>query len=233
MMFRLCLILLCTLLLPGVAAAQRFPAAPHVYVTGEAVEKRAPDFVEIAFSVSRTGDDVAAVKQEVDRITDRVWQAAQQIGIERADFEATGFSVTPEFDFVDGRREARGTRVSRQFTTRLRDMAKFDAWSEALVQAGVKELPGVTVDVDRREEKEAELRLSALKNARSEAERLATALGQTITGVHTISDTPIGDGGGVPFKMARMEAAAPEAPTLPDHVELRVETYAVFLMQSQ
>ncbi len=229
-MTRLCLIALCSLLLTGNALANRFPSQPHIYVTGEAEQKLTPDFVEVGFTVARTGADVAATMQEVDAITDRVWQAAQKLGIPRDDFEATGFAVNPMFDFEDGKRHYRGTQVSRQFTTRLRDMDRFDDWSEALVRAGVQDVPGIRVDVDRREEREAALRVTALQNARTEADRLAAALGQAITGVHTISDTPIGDGGGVQFRVSAMARTPEQAPTLPDQVELRVEAYAVFLM---
>lgn len=218
-------------LLPGLASADRFPPHPHVYVTGEAVEKLSPDFVETSFMVRRTGADVAATKREVDTITDRVWAAARTLGIARDDFEATGFSVSPVHDFEDGKRHYRGTQVSRQFTARLRDMAKFDAWTEALVQAGVQDVPGVRVDVDRREAREAELRVAALQNARNEADRLAKALDQAVTGVHTISDSPIGDNGGMHFRMMASEAAPEQAPTLPDRVEIRVQAYAVFTLQ--
>ena len=227
------LLALFALLLTAPVAAERFPAAPHVYVTGEAVEKLAPDFVVVHFSVNRTGADVAATKQQVDAITERAWKAAQAVGIARKDFEATGFSVMPAYDFENGKRIYRGTQVSRQFTARLREMGKFNAFSEQLVQAGVQDVPGISVDVDQREAKEAALRITALQNARSEAEQLVAALGQTITGVHTISDTPIGDGGGVPFKAMRMEASAPDAPSLPDYVELRAEAYVVFLMMAK
>jgi uncharacterized protein len=231
-MTRVCLIAL-ALLLPATVLAERFPSQPHIYVTGEAVEKLAPDFVQIGFAVARTGADVAATKQEVDAITDRVWRAARELGIARADFEATGFSVNPMYDFDGGQRRYRGTQVSRQFTARLRDMDRFNALSEALVQAGVQEVPGISVDVDDREDKEAGLRLVALKNAREEAERMAAALGQVITGVHTISDTPIGDGGGVMVRSMAMRAAPEEAPSLPDRVELRVQAYAVFSMMAK
>jgi uncharacterized protein len=226
-------IILLALLLCGPAAAERFPSQPHIYVSGEAVEKLAPDFVQVAFMVARTGADVVATKQEVDAITDRVWRAASEIGIARADFEATGFSVNPMYDYQDGKRIYRGTQVSRQFTARLRDMDRFNAWSEALVQAGVQDVPGISVDVDHREAKEATLRISALQNAQREAQRMAEALGQVVTGVYTISDTPIGQGGGMEVAMMSMRAAPDEAPSLPDHVELRVQAYAVFTMMAK
>jgi len=228
----LLLMLACTLL-PALAAAQRFPAQPHIYVGGEAVARMPPDFVEVNFMVARTGADVAATKQAVDAITERVWTASSALGIARADFESTGFSINPMYDFEDGKRLYRGTQVSRQFTARLRDIEKFNAWSEAVVQAGVQDLPGVSVDVDARDEKEAELRVVALQNARVEAERLAAALGQVVTGVHTISDSPIGDSGPVQFRAMEMKAGADQAPTLPDTVELRVQAYAVFTIAAK
>jgi len=218
----------------GTAMADRFPTGPHLYVTGEAVEKLAPDFVETSFMVARTGADVPATKKEVDAITDKVWAAAKKVGIAKEDFQATGFSVNPMYDFEEGKRVYRGTQVSRQFLVKLRSMDKFNAWSEALVQTGVQDIAGISVNVDKREEKEAALRVTALKNARAEAERLAGALDQVVTGVHTISDSPIGEGGGGIRALAmRMDKASEEAPTLPDHVELRVESYVVFTMMKK
>lgn len=222
-----------SLMLTGVAMAERFPTGPHLYVTGEAVEKLTPDFVETNFMVARTGADVAATKQEVDAITEKVWAAAKKIGIARSDFQATGFSVNPMYDYDNGKRSYRGTQVSRQFSVKLRNMDKFNAWSEALVQAGVQDVAGISVNVDKRDEKEAALRVTALKNARTEAERLAAALGQAVTGVHTISDTPIGEGGGIRTMTMRMDKAADRAPTLPDHVELQAEAYVVFTMMKK
>ncbi len=226
--------LLTSLTCAGTAMADRFPTGPHLYVTGEAVEKLKPDFVETSFMVARTGADVPATKKDVDAITDKVWAAAKKIGIAKEDFQATGFAVNPMYDFEEGKRLYRGTQVSRQFSVKLRNMDKFNAWSEALVQAGVQDVAGITVNVDKREEKEAALRITALKNAKAEAERLAGALDQVVTGVHTISDTPIGDGGGGIRTMAmRMDKAGESAPTLPDHVELRAEAYVVFTMMKK
>ncbi|NQD35730.1 SIMPL domain-containing protein [Permianibacter sp. IMCC34836] len=223
-----------TFALTGTAMADRFPAGPHLYVTGEAVEKLKPDFVETSFMVARTGADVPATKKEVDAITDKVWAAAKKTGIAREDFQATGFSVNPMYDYEDGKRIYRGTQVSRQFNVKLRNMDKFNAWSEALVQTGVQDIAGISVNVDQREEKEAALRVTALKNAKLEAERLAGALDQVVTGVHTISDSPIGEGGGGIRAMAmRMDKASEGAPTLPDHVELRAEAYVVFTMMKK
>jgi uncharacterized protein YggE len=149
------------------------------------------------------------------------------------DFEATGHSINPMYDFVNGKREYRGTQVSRRFTARLRDMDTFNAWSEALVKAGVQDVPGVVVNVDGRDKKEAELRITALRNARAEATRLAAALDQVVTGVYTISDTPIGEGGGMRLRMAAKDAGQHQAPTLPDTVELTVQAYAVFTMMAK
>jgi len=223
-----------TLLVTGAAMADRFPAGPHLYVTGEAIEKLKPDFVETHFMVARTGADVPATKKEVDAITDKAWAAAKKIGITREDFQATGFAVNPMYDYKDGNRLYRGTQVSRQFNVKLRDMDKFNSWSEALVQAGVQDIAGINVNVNQREEKEATLRVTALKNARTEAQRLAAALDQMVTGVHTISDTPIGEGGGGIRAMSMKVGAAPEsAPSLPDHVELRAESYVVFTMMKK
>ncbi len=227
--------LLTTVITAGTAMADRFPQGPHLYVTGEAVEKLKPDFVETSFMVARDGADVPATKKAVDDITEKVWAAAKKVGIAKEDFQATGFTVNPMYDYDGGKRVHRGTQVSRQFSVKLRDMNKFNAWSEALVQAGVQDVAGISVNVDKRDEKEAALRITALKNAKAEAERLAGALDQVVTGVHTISDTPIGDGGGGIRTMAmRMDKAGAEsAPTLPDHVELRAEAYVVFTMMKK
>lgn len=226
--------LLTTVITSGTTMADRFPSNPHLYVTGEAVEKLKPDFVETSFMVSRDGADVPATKKAVDDITEKVWAAAKKIGIAKEDFQATGFTVNPMYDYDGGKRVHRGTQVSRQFSVKLRDMNKFNAWSEALVQAGVQDVAGISVNVDKREEKEAALRITALKNAKAEAERLAGALDQVVTGVHTISDSPIGEGGGGIRTMAmRMDKAGESAPTLPDHVELRAEAYVVFTMMKK
>lgn len=215
----------------ALADGSRFPQTPHIYVTGEATSKLAPDFVETQFTVARTGAQISDSKKKVDDIANKVYAAAQQLGIKREDYQATDFSVQPQYDYDQGKRIYRGTRVARSFTVKLRNMDKIGDWNNALVKAGVDEIAGFSVNVDGREEKLAALRVDALKKAREEAERLSAALGQKIVSVHTISDTPISDGGGVMVRAMLMKAPAGEAaPELPDTLELQAQAYVVFTM---
>jgi len=214
--------------------SDRFPAGPHLYVTGRAVEEHKPDFVETRFSVELTGFDLPAIKKEVDAITNVAWASAKRLGIAQDDFQVTGFSTRRKQNYTNGEMIDLGTEISRQFEVKLRSMDRkdeFNAWSQALFETGLNEIGHVGVDVDGREEKEAALRVTALRNAKAEADRLAGALDQVVTGVHTISDSPFGEGVNTGDGYCRKEGAGDEgAPALPDRVVLTAEVYVLFTM---
>ncbi len=160
------------LLASATVANERF-----VTTKGEATIEAPPDFVKISMALLGVGPDLAQIKADVDARTERVLAAAAQLGIAGADIESEGLRVSREYESDRNDNETlRGYEVSRNIEVKLRAIAKYEEFAQALIDAKVDTVEEVEVDVDDRQALDQRALVAATRNARSEALAIATEL---------------------------------------------------------
>jgi hypothetical protein len=181
------------LALAATAAAQDEPRN-GLHVTGHGAVTQEPDVARFTFEVVRQGNDAAALKREVDRITAAVVALAEGLGVARADVTAAVIEVRPEYRYVDGRSLLEGVNVSRTIAVKLRDLERYGDLSTGAVDAGVNQILGVSLDVDDRHAIERKALDAAIADAAGEAAHVAGELGMKlgrVLEVHVDEDMPV------------------------------------------
>lgn len=165
-------------------------------VEAEGVAKAKPEEMTIHVGVVSTGPTAAAALEANNRKMQRVIEAIRAEGIGDSDLKTSELTVEPQF--ADDRRDARdvdiiGFEASNKITLTTRRLDRAGLFISSLFEAGANDIDGpmfqLEEDTERRVSREAEL--AALREARSQAETTAEALGMRVWRVLRISDREI------------------------------------------
>lgn len=162
--------------------------------------------------------DPDALREARDRLEERsatLIRTLEEAGLERDAITAGSLSVQPEHiaspQRGDQERETLiRTRLERPFQIQVDDLDQLPVLLDALTEAGVNALDGVTYDLSDRDAATDEALVKALEKARHKAELMAETLGVSLGPVLTISETqaPVY----APRMMAMSAAAMESAP---------------------
>jgi uncharacterized protein YggE len=212
------------LLLSAPAGAQDLAATLPVVVTaGEGMLQRAPDraFVTVAVE-ARAKSPRDAQRQNADAMAE-VLKRLSDARVPKDSIRTLGYGLEQEFDFVQGRRVARGFVARNAVEVRVDDVTRIGEVVDTVVQGGATTVSGIRFDLQDRAAVEREALRLAVADARARAEAAASGAGRTIDRIIRIEDaraSPMPP----PRPMAAMAMrteAAQETPIEPGVIEVR------------
>ncbi len=175
--------------LTSLAFADGLPTVPYLYVQGSAEVVKNADLVSLRFKLSEVNKEVAAANKAVQAQAAKVFELLKVTGISDEDVIAEAIHSEPEYEETqsNGRGKFLGYRVERDFTAKVRDVAKFPKLVNDLFALKVGYFEGISRENSKAKEVKAETWELALKNARNEADRMAKAAGMKVDSVWAIS----------------------------------------------
>ena len=176
------------------AFADGLPTVPYLYVQGSAEVEKKADMVSLRFKLSEVNKEVAAANKAVQAQAAKVFELLKATGIADEDVIASEISSDAEYEEGQGygaKGKFLGYRVQREFTVKVRDVAKFPKMVNDLFALKVSHFDGVTEEYSKAKELKDETWELALKNARAEAEKMAKAAGMKVDSVWVISPEAI------------------------------------------
>lgn len=152
------------------------PGKLYVSAIGEVV--RAPDVAIVNASVianGRTAKDAMAEQREA---MNDVVAALKRAGVKERDIQTSSFQLYPNYVYDQSRQEQRltGYRASNSVQVTLRDdIDDAGATLDALVEAGINDIGGVSFGISDREAAEDEARKLAIEKVKARAQTYAEA----------------------------------------------------------
>ncbi len=208
------------------AAQPQAPPGPAVIVTnGEAVVKQAPDRAWVMVGA----ESRAKAPQEAQRLNTAAMSAVidriKAAGIPADAIQTTGYTLQPEFDYVNGKQVLRGYVARNQVQVRVDALPKTGEVIAAVVATGATTVGGVRFDLKDRDSVERDALRLAVRDARRRADAAASGAGVTIDRVVRVEEQrEMGDiGRPMPMGMAmmRQEAAQAAVPLEGGEIEVR------------
>jgi uncharacterized protein YggE len=196
------------------AAQENTPEAvsgTRLNVTAEGRVTRPPDFVAITAGVTTEAQGASdAIRLNAVQM-ERVRAALRGAGIADRDIRTSALNLNAvSRDRDDGPRAITGYSASNMLNIRFRDIASAGRVIDALVGAGVNQINGPNLGIDRPEPALDEARTRAIATARARAELYARALGMRVKRVLTVSEANMGGAGYANFANAgAFNVAAP------------------------
>ncbi|MCG5056035.1 MAG: SIMPL domain-containing protein [Myxococcales bacterium] len=194
---------------------------PSVTATGEGKASGKPNLATVTVAVVVEAKTATSATSEAALRQSAVIAAVKGELAGQGQVQTSGYSLSPVYDYNEGRQTLRGYQVRNALTAELRDPSKVGAVIDAAVQAGATEIASVSFGLEDSGAARAEAIRKATEAAMREATAAARAAGRSLGTVKTIA---VGSSSGAPppmplVKMARMDMQA-STPVEPGAVEI-------------
>lgn len=148
-----------------------------IHVTGHGEVLAEPDVVRFVFEVVRQGQDAESLKNEVDAVTARVVDLADDAGIAREDVATAVVRVTPRYRHSAGAAIIDGVTVQRTIRVTLRDLTHYTQVVNGVLGLGVNQIQNISLDFSDRSSFERQALEAAISDAAEAAQHVAGRLG--------------------------------------------------------
>jgi hypothetical protein len=209
--------------MPGMA-----PPVPSIVTQGEATLKRAPDRAWITVSTEARDPQAAAARSRNAEAMTAVQAALKSAGVAADAIRTTQVSVTPEFQWNNGKSTLRGYVARNQIEVRVDDLDKLsDILDAANSPKNVAlSVNGPRFDLKNERAVQSEALSAAVQDALQRAQAIATGAKRSLGPIIRIEDQNTGmmPKQPIPMMMARAEAASDvSTPITPGEIEIHAQ----------
>lgn len=147
---------------------------PTVEVIGEGIVYATPDMVNISISIEKEGLDLKNLRQKNGEAVAQVLQLlSKELPMEN--FQTSYVSL-----YKDDYNKLNKYRVVQNINIKLEDISKYDNLMNAIFDAGVNRIDGISFGVKNKEKLLQEARVAVIDDARKKALLYAVSLDQNI-----------------------------------------------------
>ena len=147
---------------------------PTVEVVGEGIVYATPNMVNISISIEKEGLDLTNLRQKNGEAVAQVLQLlSKELPMEN--FQTSYVSL-----YKDDYNKLNKYRVVQNINIKLEDISKYDNLMNAIFDAGVNRIDGISFGVKNKEKLLQEARVAAIDDARKKALLYAVSLDQNI-----------------------------------------------------
>ena len=210
---------------------QEAEAKREITVAGRGEVHAKPDVARLTLGVQTGVQPNAKEALEIlSRKFNAIVAAVKAIGVKDDDVKTTNLSLSPQYDYLEGRQVLRGFAASESIEVKIRDLGKIGEVLQKTTIEGVNQASGISFEIDELKAAQDEAESMAIKDARDNAQRLAKTLGVGLGRVKTFSVSSAPSPPGPIFAYAEREAAGtggPGAPPVPQGIEDVVVTVTI------
>ena len=172
---------------------QQYNERPMITVNGEAVVKVQPDQIIITFGIETWDKDIMLAKQKNNDAMQKAMKVIKESGVPDKEIQTDYLSIEPRYDDSYEKKDFIGYFVRNTFVVTLSNPEKVEELVSAVLQSGVNYIHGIDFQTTEFKKYREQARELALIAAKEKAEKMASALGQSIGDPLQISE---GYGGG-------------------------------------
>jgi uncharacterized protein len=187
------------------------PSEPGITVTGIGHSSVPPDLMTVGLGISVLAATVADARALASSKAMALISSLKDRGVNDDDIQTTHYTIHPEYDHEDGRRNLRGYRVSNDVEVTLRDLDSAGELLDAAAAAGGDEtnVNNISFAVEDQGPARDRARELAWDDAVARAEHLARLSGWELGKAMSIVETTNRQPGPIPApRLAMLEADA-------------------------
>ena len=178
-------------------------AGPRVTVSGEGMVRVAPDMAVITVESNVTRNTPREAAQEARKGIDAALAAARKAVRDTADLRTARVSLTPEYDWRDGKRVFRGYAAGQTLEITVRDLSKLESLLDELYKSPVTGLQGPEFRHSKADSLRRAASALAVRDARENARVLCEAAGK---GCDELAALRMAGAGHAPQPLPKFEA---------------------------
>lgn len=173
------------MLTAATAVAQEQKPVPQISVNGEGKIKAVPDEAFISVSIDNKGNKAADVKKQNDETVEKVIKAIKKHNLPKEDVQTMRISLNPVYDYEKKKYSYNATQTIEIL---LKDLGKYDALMESLIDAGVNRVTNVEFRSSKIDQLKSQARKEAMQDAKKKAEDYVSVLSQKVGKALSVSD---------------------------------------------
>ena len=150
------------------------PREMTVTGNGEVVAK--PDYVQIQIEVRTEGKDVSAAQQENAAIMNRVIASLVALNIPREAIQTTAYTISPNYDYIEGRQVFRGYEVQNAITVKVTDISQVGTVIDTAVENGANHVSAIQFKIEDSDAYYRQALQLALLDAQGKAKSMADTM---------------------------------------------------------
>jgi uncharacterized protein len=189
------------------ATADTETALHTLTTTGTASVTRVPDVARVSVGIGVTKSTVRLARDAAGRSMKAIIAGIKALGIDEKDIKTSSIDLSPQYGNGATPRIV-GYRMSEQLQITVRDLDKAGDVIDTATAKGATEVGGLWFDVDDPASATDDARAAAIAQARTSAQKMATAAGVTLGAVVSISETSVATPGPYYYGPAARDAAA-------------------------
>lgn len=176
---------------PARAAVPATPPAGSVGVDATGNVAGTPDVLTLNLGVTSSGNTVSAALDSANRALGAVRDSLRSHGVAPADLQTSGLSVSPNYDYPQGRQRLLGFLASESLTARLHPLSTAGRTITDAVAADGSDVQinGVALDVLDDTGLVAQARDRAFAAARAKAQQYAVLAGRRLDAVTKVTES--------------------------------------------
>lgn len=160
----------------------------NIQVNAEGSIEVMPDYLQLTVDIEKTGEHKADLKQQVDRISQQVIDAANDIEIKKEHIEAAKISIYPQYHWQDNKRTLVGETVQRTIQIKLYDLNQYSALANALADIDITRMHQPIYGFDDSQAIRNQALVKALEHAQAKAELIANTLDRKLGKAYQITE---------------------------------------------
>lgn len=170
------------------ALGQRL-ANPTITVSGEAVIKAEPDRILVTFGIETSDQDMMLAKSQNSVILEKAVASIQALGVARKEIQTEDLSISPVYKHEHTRENFIGYFVRNSFLVTLSDVSMVEDLVTEALRAGVTHILAIDFQTSEFKKYREQARELALRAAKEKAEKMTSALGQSVGPAIQVSET--------------------------------------------
>lgn len=127
---------------------QPFPISREMTVTGNGEIIAQPDYVQIQIEVRAEGKDVSLAQQENARVMNRVIESLLALNIPREAIQTAAYTISPNYDYIEGRQVFRGYEVQNAITVKITDISQAGTVIDTAIQNGANHVSAIQFKIE-------------------------------------------------------------------------------------
>lgn len=152
----------------------------EIIVTGNGAIDAQPDYAQVLIEVRTEGKDVSQAQQENAIIMNRVIGSLMALNIPREAIQTTVYTISPNYDYIEGRQVFRGFEVQNAITVQIADISRAGTVIDTAIQNGANHVSSIQFkieDSDAYYQRALQMALiNAIEKAKTMAETMRIAL---------------------------------------------------------
>lgn len=202
-----------------------------IYASGTGHAAQAPDQASVSAGVVTEGTTAGEAMRKNAALMTSTFAALKKAGIEERNIQTSQMSLQPRYDYQNRQKpRITGYEVRNTVSAKSEDLEKVGPMLDALVEAGVNNINGVSFSIKDSKSAKDKARIDAIEAAQEKAEGMAKAAGVRLGKIMEIRESGGNYQPPQPMMMARSMSADESTPIAAGEQTLSVTvnlTYAI------